>query len=242
LILARDSVIIIYSGPLSLFSRKVEIALTEKAITFERVIVTFSQTSGYHPKDPVVLKLNPKGQVPVLIHDEVLAYDSTVILEYLEDAFPTPALYPANPASRAECRMLELYADEVMLVPLRALMHRTSPRPDDPDIWEKSERGAKQAEKLLADQFAFLNERLRDQPFFCGAFSVADIALFMAFLFSQRLAGPPIAPHRNLARWWRTQRDRTTFAKVLTEVRRADDLLSSPVFGAYADCSPADIH
>ncbi len=233
--------ITLYSGPLSLFSRKVEIALTEKAVAFELIMVTFSQTSGYHPKDLAVLKLNPKGQIPVLIHDEVVVCDSTVILEYLEDAFPAPALYPAMPASRAECRMLELFADEVMLVPLRALMHRTSPRPDDPAIWEKSERGAKYAEKLLADQFAFLDKRLWDQPYFCGAFSVADIALFMGFLFTQRLAGPPIAPHRNLARWWRAQLDRPAFAKVLAEVRRADDLLSAPVFGAYADCSPADI-
>ena len=57
---------LLYSGPLSLFSRKVEIVLAEKNLAFERVLVPFSQTKGYAPKHPAVLAANPKGQVPVL--------------------------------------------------------------------------------------------------------------------------------------------------------------------------------
>ncbi|MGH6816633.1 MAG: glutathione S-transferase family protein, partial [Hyphomicrobiaceae bacterium] len=84
----------LYAGPLSLFSRKVEIALYEKGLSFERVPVPFSQTAGYSPKHPEVLAANPKGQVPVLVDGDLTLYDSTVILEYLEDAYPVPALYP----------------------------------------------------------------------------------------------------------------------------------------------------
>src|SRR3954451_9976116 len=62
----RMSPMKLYSGPLSLFSRKVEIALHEKGLAFERVMVRFTQTEGYHPKHPDVLAANPKGQVPVL--------------------------------------------------------------------------------------------------------------------------------------------------------------------------------
>ena len=51
----------LYSGPLSLFSRKVEIALHEKGLAFERIMVRFTQTEGYHPKHPEVLAANPKG-------------------------------------------------------------------------------------------------------------------------------------------------------------------------------------
>ena len=108
----------LFSGPLSLYARKVEIALREKAIAFERIMVPFTQEAGYRPRNPVVMAANPKGQVPVLQDGDLTLYDSTVILEYLEDACPGPALMPGTPAERARCRQLELYADEVMIVPL----------------------------------------------------------------------------------------------------------------------------
>ena len=79
---------------------------------FERIQVAFSQSTGYAPKHPVVLAANPKGQVPVLVDGDLTLFDSTVILEYLEDAYPTPPLYPAEAKARARCRLLELTADE----------------------------------------------------------------------------------------------------------------------------------
>ena len=67
--------ITLYSGPLSLFSRKVEIGLREKDIPFERVPVPFSQDKGYAPKHPEVVAANPKGQVPVLTDGALTLYD-----------------------------------------------------------------------------------------------------------------------------------------------------------------------
>ncbi len=81
----------LYSAPLSLFARKVEVALGEKGLRFERIVVPFSQAEGYKPKNADVLAANPKGQVPVLVDNGLTLYDSTVILEYLEDAYPSPA-------------------------------------------------------------------------------------------------------------------------------------------------------
>ncbi|MGC6693371.1 glutathione S-transferase family protein, partial [Burkholderia pseudomallei] len=57
----------IISGPLSMFSAKVEIAAHEKGFDFELVMVPFSQQRGYEPRHPDVLRINPKRQVPVLI-------------------------------------------------------------------------------------------------------------------------------------------------------------------------------
>ncbi len=107
--------ITLYSGPLSLFSWKVEIALREKGLRFERVMVPFNQTTGYDPKHPEVLALNPKGQVPVLSDAGLVLYDSTVIIEYLDEAYPEIPLYPGSPAERAQCRLDELFADEILL-------------------------------------------------------------------------------------------------------------------------------
>ena len=82
----------LYSGPLSLFSRKVEIALGEKGLVFEREMVAFTQERGYQPKHPDVLAANPKGQVPVLVDGDLTLFDSTLIFEYLEDAWPQPPI------------------------------------------------------------------------------------------------------------------------------------------------------
>jgi glutathione S-transferase len=91
---------LLYSAPLSLFARKVEIALAEKALKFERVMVPFSQTRGYSPKHPAVVAANPKEQVPVLVDGGLTLYDSTVIIEYLEEAYPVPQLMPRDATAR----------------------------------------------------------------------------------------------------------------------------------------------
>ena len=221
----------LYSGPLSLFSRKVEIALREKGLPFDRLIVAFSQESGYCPKHPEVLAVNPKGQVPVLVDGELSLYDSTIILEYLEDAYPRPPLYPSTPPLRARCRQLELHADEVMLTPLRALMHRTGPRPADPKIWIEWEADAKAAEAVLSRHLQDLNQNLEGNEYLCGALSVADIAIFMAVLFDLRLGGPSLSDHRALREWYARLSARPAFAVVAGEIAAADLELSYPLAG-----------
>lgn len=223
----------LYSGPLSLFSRKVEIALREKNLAFERVMVPFSQGEGYSPKHPDVLAANPKGEVPVLFDRGLALYDSTVILEYLEDAYPDPPLYPKSPEERARCRLFDLFADEVMLVPLRALMFRTEPRPSDPERWAANEAKAKQAEKIIASQHADLDRQLVGKTYLCGAFSVADISVFMAVLYALRLGGASLDDHPALADWYARLGERTAFAAVMSEIVAADRELSAPVDGAY---------
>lgn len=225
----------LYSGPVSLFSRKVEIALYEKGLAFERVGVAFTQTKGYAPKHPDVLAFNPKGQVPVFVDGDLSLYDSTVIIEYLEDAYPEPALYPRDPQERARCRLLDLFADEVMLAPLRFLMHRTEPKPDDLERWEAKELKAREAEPALAGHFAELERQLQTKDYLCGAFSAADIAVFMTVFWTRRLGGPSLRGHEALAGWYERLSKRPAFAKVVAEILAADAELSAPVEGAFRD-------
>ena len=182
----------LYSGPLSLFSRKVEIALHEKGLAFERIMVRFTQTEGYHPKHPDVLAANPRGQVPVLVDGDLVLYDSTVILEYLEDAYPDPALYPRNAAERARCRLDELSADEVMLVPSAGADASHGPAPFRSRTLGVGRGEGGIGHVVLKDQLRALDRRLRGRSYLCGEFSVADIAMFMTVFFCQRLGGPAL--------------------------------------------------
>lgn len=227
----------LYLGPLSLFSWKVAIALDEKGIAHEREFVAFTQERGYEPRHPAVLAANPKRQVPVLVDGDLALHDSTVILEYLEDLYPDPPLYPATPQDRARCRLLELDADEILFAPLRPLLFRTEPPHANPVIQAERAADAVTAEARLEARFADLNLRLEGQDFFCGALvTAADIALFMTVLFTQRLRGPALDPHPALARWYRRLLARPAFGQAAAEIAAADRRLSpalSPVLGGW---------
>ena len=51
----------LYSGPLSMFGAKVQIAAQEKGLQFDLVMVPYDSDRGYNPKHPEVLRINPKG-------------------------------------------------------------------------------------------------------------------------------------------------------------------------------------
>jgi glutathione S-transferase len=221
----------LYSGPLSLFGRKAEIALGEKAIAFERVMVPFSQAHGYSPKHPAVLAANPKGQVPVLVDGDLTLFDSTVIFEYLEDAYPTPPLYPTDAKARARCRLMELTADEILVPIVVRLGYRTEPPAGDPVRQAAREAEGRRADAALADRFAMLAGELEGREYFCGAFTVADIAMFMAVLWTQRLRGPKLAAHPALARWYERVGSRPAPVKAAAEIAAADRELSRPLAG-----------
>ena len=91
----RDGRMRLFSGPLSMFGAKAQIAALEKGLDFELVMVPFEER--YEPKHPEVVRINPKQQVPVLIHGDLEIFDSTQIFEYFEDLQPHPPLWPRNP-------------------------------------------------------------------------------------------------------------------------------------------------
>lgn len=216
----------LYSGPLSLFSRKVEIVLAEKGLAYERVMVPFNQAEGYFPKHPDVLAANPKGQVPVLVDSDLTLFDSTVINEYLDEAYPEPRMLPNVPEARARCRLLELWADEILLPKLVRLMYRTEPADPDPARQREREADGERAEIEIDAVYNDLAARLENKKYFIDIFSVADIAFFMDILFATRLGGPPLDRHPSLRAWYDRMLARPSVAAVASEVAEADRILS----------------
>jgi len=216
----------LYSGPLSLFARKVEFALYEKGLNFERVMVPFTQEAGYAPKHPAVLAANPKGQVPVLEDGDLTLFDSTLILEYLEDAYPAPPLYPRDARDKARCRLIELEADEILLPPIRSLMYRNAPADPDPARQEARAAEGRRGEAAIREHYARLDRRLEGRDYFFAAFGVADIAMFMMVLWALRLGGPRLDGHPALARWYARTCARPAGRTVAAEIAAADRELS----------------
>ena len=188
----------LYSGPLSLFTAKVRIALDEKGLDYELISVPFSRAAGYSPKLPEMLAINPKGQVPVLIDDDVSVYDSTLILEYLEERCPEPPLFPRQIAERVRCRQLEAASDEILFPFIWELIAETFYKPD-PSTRDASRIAT--AKAAIAAQQERLDRELAGREFLCSQFTIADIAYFLTLMFATSLGAPADAALGNLAAW-----------------------------------------
>jgi glutathione S-transferase len=184
--------ITIYSGPLSMFGAKVEIAAREKELDFDLVMVPYDSKVGYSPKHPEVLRVNPKKQVPVLVHGAVEIFDSTQIFEYLEDIAPSRPLWPRDPAARARARGLEHRSDEVFFPAVIRLMSLQDELDKEPAVI-----AIDAANRYYAD----MNQLLDSSDWLAGSYSFADIAFYMASLFGERQGAPLTASTPHLLAW-----------------------------------------
>ncbi|MGJ7541610.1 glutathione S-transferase family protein [Variovorax sp. LT1R16] len=167
----------LFTGPLSMFGAKVEIAALEKGLRFERVMVPFDRDDRYEPRHPEVLRINPKQQVPVLIDGAVEIFDSTQIFEYFEDLQPHPALWPSGAAARAQARKLEHLSDEVFFPNVVQLFSLQDAMQSTP---------AMAACAACARHYEAMDGLLTEREYLVGDYSYADIALYMAHVFADR--------------------------------------------------------
>jgi glutathione S-transferase len=173
----------LWSGTLSPFSTKVRIALAEKGLTAEIAEIPWSRASLWGPKPKAFLSVSPKGEVPVLEDEGLAIVDSTVINEYLEEAYPDTPLMPAEPPARAECRMWEDMADHHMASQLTILIREVFMKPEE-------ERDAALVAATIEHYGGYLGameRRLADRDYLCGAFGLADIASWIGLAFAQTL-------------------------------------------------------
>jgi glutathione S-transferase len=201
----------LYSGPLSMFSAKVQIALHEKGIEFELIMVPFSFKTRYEPKHSEVVRVNPKQQIPILIDGDIELFDSTQIFEYLEDRKPTPALWPSEIKRRARARQLELMSDEVFFPHVVKLMSRA--RSGEPTKMDAAETTA-----ILA-YYERMEKVLAGQDYLAGDFSYADIALYMAHYFALFLGAPTPSECVRLNDWQRRVGDRESVQRVILPMK-----------------------
>ncbi|HKU93938.1 MAG TPA: glutathione S-transferase family protein [Vineibacter sp.] len=161
---------------LSPYVRKVLVCLEIKGLAYEvDPIVPFYGDERFS-------KLSPLRRIPVLIDKDVVLSDSSVICQYLEDRYPSPALYPADVAQRAQARWLEEYADSRMGdVFIWRLFNQVAIRPA---VWsEKGDRDlvAKTLSEDVPQVLDYLEGELPADGFLFGPLSIADIALACFF-------------------------------------------------------------
>lgn len=168
----------LFDTPHCPYALKVKIVLAETELDFETVKVDLLAGDN-HKAD--FLELNPFGKVPVLIDDETVVYDSTVINEYLNDEY-FAELLPEDSAQRATARILEDYADVAFTLPGMAAERELARPVDDRD--DQRLAGAKE---VIRKGLSMLDRVLTDKEYLVGDFSLADVAFAPTLLQLDKL-------------------------------------------------------
>lgn len=205
----RQTLTLIGTG-LSPFVLRVMLAARHKGLALQLEAPSGGTRSAEH------LALNPMGKVPVLIDGALVLPESEVILGYLDDRFPTPALWPGDAAERAHVRLLVRLQDTYGPPSFNAFLIN-----DRPAIEISLQR--------VRDSLSYLEHYRRDGEHAAGtAFSAADCALIPFFCIYERLQPAfqtldLVHAHPKLSAWWARARasEAGTFAgAVLDEAVR----------------------
>ena len=190
----------LYDYPDCVFAQKVRVVLAEKELEYERVFVDLRAKEQQKPE---FLKLNPYGKVPVLVDEDLVVYDSTIINEYLEDEYPHPALMPADSAGRARVRLMEDFCDNSFLPSAGFVMTELA----KPEAEQDAERLHRYRNEL-ARGLARLEMQFGGKEYLVGQFSIADIAFVPGVLILSRL-GVEVDPRlRQVPGWIERLRER----------------------------------
>lgn len=183
--------LMLFDDVFSPYARKVRIALYEKDVPFERVRALHGDCNR---RDFV--HVNPRAEVPTLVDGEFSVYDSTVICEYLEERYPTPALYPSDVRLRAQCRLVEDLTDTQLDAAMYAITLVEFGRSEQHPAMHDA------AARDMVRLYDELERRLGDAEFFCGAYSLADIAVVPHVMAASFLGfGPDPARHPRVLAW-----------------------------------------
>ena len=171
--------ITLYNAARCPYAARARIVLAEKGIEFETVEIDLSDRPAW------LYEKNPAGRVPVIEEDggDPLP-ESAVIMEFLEERFPEPALLPPDPADRAAARLL-IFRDHDLTDPYYAL--------------RREEDGAREEFDAALGRFDAL---LGEQPYLSGAdYGLADIALVPWVLRARDMLGVELDDFPSLADW-----------------------------------------
>jgi glutathione S-transferase/RNA polymerase-associated protein len=211
----------LYDHPLSPYAQKVKISLREKGVPFQTVMPGGLGAGGAAGE---FVEANPRAEVPALIDGDVGIFDSTIILEYVEDRWPTPPMLPKDAADRARVRMIE----EVMDTHFEAINWGLSEirwfkRAEGEDAERLRARAAEQTEGA----YAWLERRLAGRPWFNGEdFGWGDLAV-VPFVNGSVGHGNPPAPGSVLAEWLARANARPSVAATTAEVAALGTAMSN---------------
>ena len=173
--------------PFSTYARRVTMAMIEKQIPYESVIVDMAAREH---REPSYLALNPYGRVPTLVDGDFVLYESTAILNYLEATHPSPALLPADTRGRAQVDMAMKLCDLQMSRQSGTIIFPKRFMPKE--RWDLA--AIAQAKTEIEKHLAIVEAQLGAREFLVGdRYTLADLCYtpFLQFLPLMEISAPP---------------------------------------------------
>ena len=181
--------ITLYDAARCPYCARVRIVLAEKGVELEVVEIDLSDRPAW------LYEKNATGRVPVLEEDGRPLPESAVIMEFLEERYPEPALLPPDPADRAFVRLLVFRDDELT------------------DPYYAFRRGEEGAAEQLDAALGGLDATLAERPFLGGPeYGLADIAYVPWILRARDMLGVDLAPYPSLSAWLARLEERPAIA------------------------------
>jgi glutathione S-transferase len=172
--------VILYDAARCPYCARVRLVLAEKGIAYDPVEIDLDDRPAW------IYAKNPLGKVPVLEEDGGLVLpESVVIMEYLEERYPEPALWPRDAAERALGRLLVEQFDVRL-----------------GDAYYAVRRGESGALEELARRLDALDRLLEERPFLSGRqYGLADVAFFPWLPRAQARFGVDLEQYSALVEW-----------------------------------------
>lgn len=199
----------LYGVPMSNYFSMVKNALMEKDIHFEEVQMAPSQ-------DPKYLKKSPMGKIPIIETDYGFLSESSAILDYLEDVYPSVPLYPGEPFERAKVKELMRVVEHYVETPAHSMLGILFGREVPQEVRDHFE-------PLLNRGLEAMKNLARFDPFILGEqLSYADLSTFWSLFLAGRIG--KTVYNRNimeevdgLAEWNKMMLQRQSTSKLVAE-------------------------
>ncbi|MCB1703830.1 MAG: glutathione S-transferase family protein [Halioglobus sp.] len=167
---------ILHGASGSPFVRKVQVALAAKALPYEQIQqLPFTKDAEYR-------KINPLGKIPTLQDGELTICDSSVICEYLEDAYPAAPLYPSGSADKARARWYEELGGSRVAELAAGIFFQRFMRPMILKQDTDEALVAKIIDRQLPPILDYLESQVPEEGFIFGEFMMADMSLMSPFV------------------------------------------------------------
>ena len=160
----------LYEYPPSSNCQKVRLVLAEKNLPYESVPINLRKDEQ---KTLDYLRINPYGLVPAMEDNSIVMYESTIINEYLEEAYPQTPLLPQDLGLRVRARILEDFRDNHLYPAMKTISRVT--RGIDSKDWDRGAIAA--AFDTIAPLLQRLEDDLAGKDYLVGNYSLADIAV-----------------------------------------------------------------
>ncbi len=196
----------LYDFPRCPFCQKVRIALAEKGLPYEKILVDLAKREQ---KQRGFLEMNPYGKVPVLVDDSHIIYESSIINEYLDEKYPNPPLMPPSPELRARVRILVDFAETRFNSTWYSLYRQGRHAAEG----ERGEELVGKAREDMDGHLRRLDSELEGRQYLAGSYSLADIAFTPRIATFDDLGITVDKKYPHLSSWIERIKSRESFAE-----------------------------